>query len=161
RRPYAALVDFLVGEAPFVAHPVLVDVGVVARNQAPNFLRAELDLVVTAGRAAGADGWDHAQLPSAHGEAKILGRDRTGRAHVDGIDGVRVGEPLSGRCGQNLAIAACRHGELTLPSHFVAHPDAACAQDAAFLIENDVGSDVEDLLFDDLVDVDAGGLVVP
>src|SRR5262249_46572021 len=151
RRAHSTLVDFLVGEAPFVAHPVLVDVGIVSRNQAPDFLRAELDLVVTAGRAAGADGRHHRELPSAHGEAEILGRERTDGAYVDGVDRVRVVELLSGRRGQDFAIATRRHGELMLPRHLVAHADATCAQDAALLIENDMGPDVDDFLLDDLV----------
>src|SRR5262249_56314930 len=79
------------------------------------------------------------ELPGAHREPEVLRGQGPHRADVDGVQRVRVVQHLAGRDGENLAVAAVGHLELVLPGDLVADADAARAQDAALLIEDDVG----------------------
>jgi len=151
----------VVGEAAFVAHPVVIDLGVVPRHEAPGALVLVLDLDVAAGRAAVAHARRSLELPRPHREPEVLRGQRTNRADIDGVDRVRVVELLARRRGQDLVVTAMRELELVLARDHVARADAARAQDAALLIEHDVRSEIDDLVLVDLVGVDARiGVVV-
>ena len=120
-----------------------------------------VDLDVAAGGAARADRRRRVELPDAHREPEVLRRQRADRADVDGVERVGVVELVAGRRGQHLVVPARRHLQLVVVGHLVADADAARAEDAALLIEDDGRTEVDDLLLVDLDAVVARQLGVP
>jgi len=122
-----------------VAHPELVDLGVVARAKPVDLAvaRVVVDMGVAASRAAGADALPGLEEPDARLEAKVLTRQRADRADVLGHQRVLVVE-LAAR-GQNdfVLVATLAHVENVVFGNLVANSNAACAHDAALGVVDD------------------------
>jgi hypothetical protein len=103
------------------------------------------DVDVAAVCAARADGRDISQEPDADLEAEILAGERSDRADVAGADRVAVVEGLSRECGDDGRVGAAQHGELAGLGDLAAEAHAPSAEDAALLVEEDAGSDVDPL----------------
>ena len=138
-------------EAAVVAHPVRVDLVVLARGLADDFVFPRPDDRVAPGAAGRADTFGFAQEPDAHLEAEIFARQRADRADVDRVERVIAVEALSFMNGQRGVAAAVDEAEDVVVGHFLHEADAAGAEDAAFVIEDDVFANVLALGFFDFV----------
>src|SRR5206468_205337 len=141
-----ARVQLRVGEAALVAEPALVDLGVVAGEDALDLSLAGGGGDVAADRAEAADRGDVLDLPGPRLEA-VLGRGQRAHGaeldHVSG-EGRAVGLVLEG--GDDRAGAAVPCDELAVLGHSLRETRAAVAEDAALPVEGDRRRDRDRLL---------------
>ena len=126
-----------VAEAALVAEPALVDLRVVAREDAPDFVLADGHRRVAANGAARADRRDVLDVPGPRIEAIESRRERADRAQLDDVAGERraVGLVLEGR---DLGVgAAIPRDELAVLGDVLREARAAVAEDAALAVERD------------------------
>jgi hypothetical protein len=135
-----AVVDGLaVREHALVAHPVLVDLQVLAGAVAVRGVvaRVEVQVRVAPGGAALADAARAAQEPDARLEAEVAGGQRADRAHVLGHQRVVVVELPPGGDDDLTQVAALAEGEHGILGQLVGDADAARADDAALGVVDD------------------------
>src|SRR5205814_2346638 len=133
RLEHAPLVDALVVEHTVVAHPVLVDGGVLARTVAIDLLiaRIEIGKAAAARGAADAGAARRAQEPDARLEPEVARGERADWAHVLGHQGIAVVE-LPTRGDRDLVqVAALAHAEHRIFGQLFGDANAARAHDAA------------------------------
>ena len=151
RAGYAAVaLQRLVRAPALVAHPVRVDVGIPARAETEDLATAVIDVDVAPRSAAGADGRSFLQIPDARLEAEILAGQRADRTHVHDVAGVGVVELLARKQADARVVAALEDAQFARFGDLVAEPRAARAEDAALLVEHDLGAQIHDLAFVDL-----------
>src|SRR5690606_33368183 len=109
----AVVVDTLVIQHALVAHPVAIDLHVLARAIPVHGLaaRSVVREVVAAGGTTDAHRTLRAQEPDPRLEAEVLSRQRTDRANVLGHQGVGVVELTPGRQHDFTQVAAFALGE--------------------------------------------------
>jgi hypothetical protein len=133
------VVDVAGAQAALVAHPGLVDRLVVARHQAQQLRAARAGHHVAPAGAAGAEGAGFLEEPHALAEAELGGGERADRAEVDDVE-IVVGVGLvAGEAGEHAAGAALDEPEAVLAGHFLHEAHAARAEDAALVVEHDLG----------------------
>ena len=139
------------GEAPDVAHPVVVDLGVVARRHAdeagalgPLGLGLEPAGGAAALRASGADGVDGVGVvPRARAEAVLLGGDGPDRADVHEVAREQRVDALIVERRDLAAVAAVDDADLRVAVDFAHEALAPRAHDAAVAIEHERRPEVD------------------
>ena len=135
-------VEVGVVEAAVVAHPVRIDRVVLPRCLADDFVFTGADDGVATGAAGGAEAFCFAQEPDPHFEAEVFARQRSHRADVDRIERIIAVEALSLVHGQRGVTAAIDEAEDVVMRHLLHEADAARAKDAAFIVQDDVFTDI-------------------
>ncbi|UPT75250.1 MAG: hypothetical protein M0D55_05990 [Elusimicrobiota bacterium] len=140
--------------AALVAHPMPVDVHVHAGLEprhalavvVPRAVRVRVHRDVAAARAVRADRLGLLEVPDADLVAEVAVGQRADGADVDDVAGVGVVERHAGRQVDPLRVAHAENAELVGLRDVVDEARAARAQDAALLVEHDVGTDLDALL---------------
>ncbi len=130
------------GEAGVVVQPALVDGFVFARSDAVNFAFARADEDVGAEAVEGVNGFGFFEEPDAHFEAEIFGGERTDGADVHSVEGIGVVETFARVDGEVGLGAALDEAEAVVVGDVFHEADAAGAEDAAFVVEDDVFANV-------------------
>ncbi len=147
--------DVVVREAPAVAQPALVDLGVVAREHAPHAVLAHGAPGVAADGALPAHARDVVDLPGPRVEA-VHGRgERADRAELDHVAGEATAVGLLLERRDDRARAALARDQLLVLGDVLREAGAAVAEDAALAVERDQRRDRERLLVGALVEVEA------
>ena len=139
-------VDGLVREAPAVAEPPVVDLVVLAGEDAQDALVADGELDVALARAERADRARALDVPRARAEAVRLRRQRADGAELDDVAAERgdVGVPVERR---DVRVgAALLEDELVVLGDLLAEAHAAVAEDAALAVDRDERREPERLL---------------
>jgi hypothetical protein len=139
--------------AAVVAHPVAVHLGVEAGLESRHALavvvpradRVRVDGDAAAAGTAGADGVGLVEVPDAHFIAEVPVRERPDGADVHDVARVGVVERHARRHVDALLVAATEDAELVGLGDVVDEARAARAQDAALLVEHDVGARLDAL----------------
>ena len=128
-----------VGHHAVIAHPELVDLGVVARTKPIDLAVARIvvDVGIAARRATGADALRGLEEPDARLEAKVLTRQRANRADVLGHQRVLVVELAARSENDFVLVATLAHVENVVLGDLVANANAARAHDAALGVVDD------------------------
>ena len=143
--------DPVVVEAPDVAHPVAVDLGIEPRRHAdelralrPLGLRFDPRGRIAALLAERADRVDGLRVvPRPRLEPVVARRDRADRTDVHQISGQQRDDALLLERGDFAAVAARDDANLRVTVHFAHEPHAARAQDAAIAIEQQRRTEVD------------------
>src|SRR5208283_1578563 len=97
---------------PLVAHPVVVDAGIVTRLEAVDASAMMMDVDGASTLASAAHRRRAMQVPDPHAEAKFLFRERADRADVHDVAGILVVDRLAGIDVDAVMIAALENREL-------------------------------------------------
>ena len=152
RRHAVGCVERGIGEAAAVADPALVDLRVVAAEDAPHLALADRGARVAAGRAEAADRGDVLDLPRPRLEA-VLGRgERADRAELDHVPGERRAVRLVLERGDQGLRAAVPRDQLAVLRDVLGEARAAVAEDAALAVERDRRRDRDRLVERPLVE---------
>src|SRR5918995_22395 len=132
-------VEHLEGEAPLVAEPAVVDLGVVARQHPQHPLVADRELDVALARAERADRARILDLPGPGPEAVRVGGERPDGAELDDVpvEGGDVGPLVEG--ADEALVAALEELKLLVLGDLLAEADAAVTEDAALAVDRDEG----------------------
>ena len=145
------------GKAAFVADPLVVDLHVLAPDDAAQLVCAAIQSHIAADRTVDADAGRALDLPGAVGEAGDAVGQRADRTEVDDV---AAGLGVHGAAGLDVddgVVAALEQPQLRLVLPFLQVADAAPAEYAALLVQHDRVGDVvvlfgEPLRFDQLAD---------
>src|SRR6266550_865732 len=108
---------------------------VLARGLPVDHVLSRADDAVTACRTTGADAFGFLQEPDAHLEAEIGGSERADWANIDCIKRIIIFQALAGMRGQHGVTAAIDKSKHIVMRDLLAKPNAARADNAAFIIE--------------------------
>ena len=97
---------------PLVAHPVVVDVGIVARLEAVDATAMVMDIDRASAFAPGADRRRAMQIPDTHAEAEIFLGKRADRTDINHVAGVLVVDGLARPVIDLVVIAAPENRQL-------------------------------------------------
>src|SRR5829696_4031377 len=141
-----ARVQMWVGETALVAEPALVDLRMVAREDALDLPLARGRADVAADRAEAADGGDVLDLPRPCLEAVLGRRERAHRAELDHVPGEGRAVRLVLERGDHRLRAAVARDQLSVFGHLLGEARAAVAEDAALAVERDQRADRDRLV---------------
>lgn len=135
--------DVGVIQAVRVGQPVGVHRLVLTRSDAVDLILTAADEDVAAGAAVRIDGLGLLEEPDAHLEAEILGSQCADGTDVDGVKGIVAVEPLARMNREMRVAAAIDESQAIILRDLVHETDAARAENAALIIEDDPLTDVD------------------
>ena|SRR5215469_13632825 len=124
---------------------------VLARGLPVDHVLSRTDDGVAARRATGADAFGFLQEPDAHLETKVGGSERADRANIDRVKRIIIFQSLAGMRGQHGMTAAINEPEHVIVRDLLAKPNAARAENTAFVIECNTRPEQDIFRFLDLV----------
>ena len=143
-------------EAVGIGDPAGIDVVVLPRGDAVDFVFAGVDDDIRSGAAGGVDGIGFLEEPDAHLEAEVFGGEGSDGAEVDGVQRVVVVEPLAWVGGEGGVGAALGEAEDVVFGDLIGEADTTAAHDAALVVEDDAGTDVDVFRLGDFGFLEAG-----